>query len=156
MPFIQVKPVLQSDIIRLCVKPYPGHPRGCPNFNKKISCPPHMPIYNFMFDTHKNVFAVYNVFDLEQHVNKMKQKHPNWSWRQLVNCLYWQGPARRQLKDEIGAFLLTRTHPQIFDITTCPEAMGVNVTQTMRQVGIELEWPPIHKAYQVALAGVNL
>jgi len=157
MPFIQVKPVLQPDIIKLCVKPYPGHPRGCPNFNKKLTCPPHIPIYDSLFDTCRNdVFAIYNVFDLEEHINKMKQKHPDWSWRQLINCLYWQGTARKQLKAEIKSFLHTRTHPTLFGITPCPEAMGINVTETMRQVGIELEWPPIHKAYQIALAGVNL
>lgn len=29
----------------------------------------------------------------------------------------------------------------------------VDVTATMRSVGIDLEWPPITKAYQIALAG---
>jgi len=35
-----------------------------------------------------------------------------------------------------------------------PEAMGVNVTETMKRVGIELEWPPVNVAYQIALAGI--
>jgi hypothetical protein len=36
----------------------------------------------------------------------------------------------------------------------CPEAGGVNVTDTLRLVGIELEWPPQKIVRQVAIAAV--
>jgi hypothetical protein len=35
--------------------------------------------------------------------------------------------------------------------TMCPEAMGVNVTATMKEIGIQLEWPPKRWAHQVAM-----
>jgi hypothetical protein len=40
-------------------------------------------------------------------------------------------------------------------IERCPEALGLNVTATMRMIGIDLEWPPREFTYQVALAGAK-
>ena len=40
-------------------------------------------------------------------------------------------------------------------MVTCPEAAGVNVTATMASIDIDLEWPPVTVAYQVALAGIK-
>ncbi len=37
-----------------------------------------------------------------------------------------------------------------------PEAMGVNITETMKGSGVILEWPPRILVYKVALAGVPL
>lgn len=34
--------------------------------------------------------------------------------------------------------------------------LGVNVTETMKNAGVILEWPPANIAYQIALAGVRL
>lgn len=85
----------------------------------------------------------------------MKAIHPGWSQRQVECCLYWQGTARKQLRAEIDIFAFSITQ-YIIQILTRPEANGVNVTATMKTVGIELEWPPNKKAYQVALAGTKL
>ena len=38
-------------------------------------------------------------------------------------------------------------------IESCPEGAGVNITTTMKSIGIDLEWPPKRYAYQVVLAG---
>lgn len=46
-----------------------------------------------------------------------------------------------------------REHPG-YEVTTCPEATGLNVTSTLRGLGIEIEWPPTKWALQVALAGM--
>jgi len=80
----------------------------------------------------------------------MKENHPGWSDRQAYCCLYWQPRARKQLRAKIEGFL--RIHPGL-KIITCPEAQGVNVTATMKLIGIELEWPPREIAYQVVVAG---
>jgi hypothetical protein len=50
----------------------------------------------------------------------------------------------------IENFLLQ--HPGLM-IDDCPEAGGVNVTETLRLAGIYLEWPPQRVACQVALGG---
>ncbi|MHB9005128.1 MAG: hypothetical protein ACYC6C_13935, partial [Coriobacteriia bacterium] len=89
----------------------------------------------------------------------MRAKHPDWTERQLLNCLYWQGTARKHLKREIAAFhehmMFTAPGLRCVVLTT-PEACGVNVTETMRAAGIELEWPARTLAYQVAIAGEKL
>lgn len=136
----------------LCVREYHNHKKGCPNYNKKNGCPPNLPMLDEVYDLSKPIYAIYNIFDFKGHVDRMKERHPHWSKRQLENCLYWQGSARKKLKERIkiveGIFI---------DCTAilCPEGMGVQVTETMKKVGIELEWPPYSVTYQIALAGLK-
>lgn len=161
MPAAQVKPVIQPEVRQLCVKPYPGHPRGCPNHGKRATCPPQARMLYDLLDPAGPIWAVWNRFDLAAHVERMRAKHPDWSWRQLTCCLYWQRGARKQLVREalqlmntemldICAALSGAGRPQF---VACPEAMGVNVTATMEQIGITLEWPPKTVTYQVGLVG---
>jgi len=142
----------------MCAKRYPNHKWGCPNYGKKKGCPPGAPMFDEAYDLVRPVYAIYIVFDFKGHVSRMKEKHPKWSQRQLECCLYWQGTARKQLKEQIGAFKkLLDEHYQVerYGIVVTPEAMGVNVTETMKNVGIELEWPPVNVAYQIAFAAIE-
>lgn len=154
MPWRKVQPVM-IDVPRspamLCIHPYPGHPNGCPNYNRKPGCPPKAQMLANVLRLDMPVFAIWNVFDLASHVERMRAKHPTWSQRQLVCCLYWQPGARKALARELVTFC--REAGGETSIIRCPEAMGVNITETMRQVGVELEWPPVSRAVQVALAG---
>jgi len=150
MPVVRVTPVYTPAVRGLCVKAYPNHPKGCPNFGKKAGCPPQAPQLPAFYDYSREFYAIYNVFDFGSHVAKMKAAHPEWSQRQLDCCLYWQPTARKQLEAEIRAF--SAEHPGM-DVNRCPEAMGLNVHETMRLTGLVLEWPPVTKAVQVALAG---
>ena len=144
---INIDPAFQ----KLCRNPYSNHPRGCPNYGKKKGCPPQQKLFFEVFDS--DFYLIYTEFDLAAHVKKMKKKHPNWTDRQLYCCLYWQGTARKNLKAEIKrAKKMLPKHR----ITTCPEAMGVNVTDLMEDnAGIALEWPPKTTTYQVAVAGLK-
>lgn len=153
MTHTRVNPVVDSTVRDLCVRRYPGHPRGCPNFGKKPTCPPQAPMIADVIDLERPVFAIWNRFDLAGHVRRMKERHPDWSKRQAVCCLYWQPRARKELRQRVVAFL--RAHRGTRVVFT-PEAMGVNVTATMRQAGVQLEWPPRSIAYQVALVGYRL
>lgn len=152
-----VKPVLQNSVRQLCAKPYYNHPKGCPNFNKRCSCPPAAPLLSEFFDLRKRVLAVCIDFNLAQHVETMKARHPNWSRRQCECCLYWQGTVRKKLKQEIQ-YNMTRS--PLFDdaeliSTDCPEAMGCNVTETMKAVGVILEWPPKQIVRKIAFIGAS-
>jgi hypothetical protein len=40
--------------------------------------------------------------------------------------------------------------------TEAPEAMGVNVTETMKNAGVVLEWPPENIVIKVAFIGISL
>ncbi len=81
----------------------------------------------------------------------MRAKHPKWSKRQVECCLYWQGTARKTLREKINAFVWKHPH---YSIISCPEGAGVNVTETMKRAGIELEWPPVNYTYQIVIAGI--
>ena len=148
----QVNPVIDHSTRLLCLRPYYNHPKGCPNYNKKEGCPPRVLLFDECFDLSYPVYAIVNLFDFKNHVERMSQKHPNWSEHQLKCVRYWQGTARKQLKELINKFLAEQKG---YKANTCPEAMGVNITATLKSAGVELEWPPVNIACQVALAGVE-
>lgn len=100
----QVTPVVDLSLLGLCRRAYHGHPKGCPNWDKKGDCPPRTRPLGEVIDLNQPVYAIWNVFDLQAHVEKMSDRHPEWSWRQLVNCLYWQGTARKHLRQETRRF----------------------------------------------------
>ena len=149
---IEVKPVIIRPVHSLCLRAYPNHKNGCPNYNKKKGCPPGVPNFDTVYDLSKPIYAIYNKFDFKGHVNRMRERHPDWSKRQLECCLYWQGTARKRLRERIEIFKKLANEKYV--VNGNPEAMWVNVTETMKRVGIELEWPPVNVAYQIAMAGI--
>ena len=150
--WVEVEPVINMRMWALCVKPYPGHLKGCPNYNKKNGCPPRAPKIFDVLDLSKPVFAIYNIFDFGRHCNWMRRLHPMWTRRQVECCLYWQQTARKQLKAVTHQFLWAYPTLTVLDV---PEACGINITETMGAVGIELEWQPVNWTYQIVLAGTG-
>jgi predicted metal-binding protein len=155
MPVKQINLVVDKSVRNLCCKAYPMHPHGCPNFGKRSTCPPQVSYIEDVLDLSMPVYAIWNIFDFRSHVQKMSALHPEWSQRQLECCLYWQGTARKKLKEQIFDFEFNIDHIG-YKIIACPEAMGVNVTETMKGIGELLEWPPTTKTYQVAIAGIGI
>jgi len=153
MSYAECDLVIDLDVRDLCKWPYYNHPKGCPNYGKKKGCPPTSRLITDLLDLNKPVFAIWNCFDFAGHCKQMRQKHPDWSKRQIECCLYWQPKARKQLHFEIKKFFADNKG---FAIINNPESVGINVTQTMAEIGIELEWPPETKTYQVALVGKPL
>lgn len=151
-----VKPTIDYKVRDLCFKPYYNHKKGCPNFNNRKTCPPIVKKLEDILNLNAPIYVIYNCFYLKKHIDKMRFKHPNWSQRQLECCLYWQNTARKQLQIEIDIFNLTSNgiYDKNFYVIKCPEACGVNITETMKQIGIWLEWPPKVYTYQIALAGI--
>ena len=158
MPICYVEPVIDESVRHLCCRPYPNHPKGCPNFSKRNTCPPKAPLLYHYFDLSKPVLAVWVSFNLAAHREKMRAKHPKWPRRQLDCCLYWQGRVRKSLRKAVGYNLIR--YP-LFDnnrkliATYVPEAMGVNVTATMAKENVPLEWPPEKTVIKVAFVGVG-
>ena len=159
----KVTPIIDPDVRQLCRHPYPGHRNGCPNFSRRATCPPYAPLFDRIIDMAEPVFAIWTIFDLKSHIEGMKLKHPDWSKRQLECCLYWQGRARKNLENEIHGFCWDHFLDAVWDgnsgsyteplVIRCPEATGINVTETMKSIGEILEWPPTTKTYQVAIIG---
>lgn len=152
MSYKMVSIVIDKSLRSLCKRPYYNHARGCPNYNKKDGCPPKALHIENVLDLSNPIYCIFNKFDFKSHVDKMRGRHPEWSIRQLECCLYWQGTARKKLKSEITNF--KEKHPAL-KIVMCPEACGVNITETMRLINIDLEWPPKTVTYQVVLAGTE-
>lgn len=148
-----VEPVVDLSVRIMCLQKYPNHPKGCPNYESKEGCPPYAPTIDQLIYLDLPVWAIWNVFDFAQHCERMKAKHPQWSKRQIECCLYWQPKARSQLRETIKRFDLLIPDMRI---VMNPEGAGVNVTETMKSIGVELEWPPMTKTYQVVLAGVPI
>lgn len=153
---------MQLAVRDLCVRPYYNHPRGCPNHGKRPTCPPQASAIGNILDLRCPVFAIYYAFPFAEHVEKMRRRHPDWTERQVECCLYWQGTARKRLKVDIEQFKrvipcywVTESSSVEWEILWLPEANGVNMTETMQSVGIELEWPPKNWAYKIVLAGVK-
>lgn len=153
MSYIKVEPVIDHSMRGMCIKSYPNHPKGCPNYGKKKICPPKYPTLDklILLTIKQPIYAIYNKFDFKEHCDRMRKRHPMWSKRQVECCLYWQGRARKFLKENIKKFI--KKHPH-YDIVQCPEAAGVNLTATMKNAGIKLEWPPVNYTYQIVLAGI--
>lgn len=128
--------VINKDVGKWCQLPYPRHPKGCPNYNKKPICPPQSgSVFNY-FNTNLPLYLVHSEFNLDMHGNRMKLKHPDWSPAQLYCVLYWQGISRLQLKNRAQeATLLLGTDAVSF----IPEALGVNVYVSARLSGLILD-----------------
>jgi predicted metal-binding protein len=119
----------------------------------KPGCPPNAPVFDQVFDMTKTIYAVFCTFDLGAHVIKMRSRHPGWTEKQLRNMLYWQGTAGKMLRMNIRKFNALYGKDGYFAVMS-PEAMGVDVTRTMKNIGIELEWPVVNTVYKIAMAGI--
>jgi len=136
----------------MCAKKYPLHPKGCPNYGKYATCPPNAPMFDEIFDMNKDIYLIYYRFDIGTHIEKMKKRHPNWSERQLRSVLYWQGTAKKGHKEEIRKFM--NEYEELGYEVCVPEGYGVDVTKTLANIGIILEWPPMKYSYRIAFAGI--
>ncbi len=148
---VKVEPIIHKEIMNLCQRPYPNHPKGCPNFGRKEGCPPNMPFFDAEYDVGQDVYAIVTEFDLREHADRMKAKHPEWSDRQCRNILFWQGRAKKHLRVESERFAAARPG---YEVVQSPEKMGVNVTRTLRNAGVILEWPPRNTVRLVAMAAI--
>ena len=97
----------------MCVKCYHNHPKGCPNYNKKIGWPPNIEMFDQVFDMNEDIYAIITLFDMKSHVERMKELHPTWSEYMLRNSRYWQGTNRKDQKLTIKSF--NEKYPDLSD-----------------------------------------
>lgn len=134
-----------------CTLPYPNHPHGCPNYDRRDSCPPVCQSLDEVFDLGKHLDAVVIGFDIKGHAAEMKRRHPGWTERQCRNPLYWQGHLRKQLRDFCGGQVALLGDSYTYAM--CPEAMGVNVIVTLKSTGHPIKARPTNTVYKVAFLG---
>lgn len=125
----------------MCVYQYEGHKKGCPNYGQRKCCPPDAPMFDWVFDVSKPVYAIYAAYNLEN--------------SDTADC---HEAAKTVLKERIKDFLQEFRPASIgqgaYYVTDFPEAMGIDTTATMKEVGITFEWPAKKLLYKVAFAGV--
>lgn len=131
-----------------CVKPYPNHPKGCPNFNNKIGCPPHFYMYDDLFDMKMDSYVVVTKHNLKDHFEYVKNSNPNFKVTQTRNILYWQDTVRKLNEIEVLKFIKDN-----IVATTDGESLGVDIILTLKQIGIDLKfsYPIDEEVYRVAL-----
>ena len=134
-----------------CKLPYPDHPKGCPNYGTRITCPPDAPLIQDYFNLDEPFYLISVEFDLQSHIKKMFDLHPNWTIKQAKCVLYWQNSVRKKLKLVCQQFI--DEHPG-YSFNDCPEAMGVNVISTAQNHGIPIKVQPENIVYKIAFAGV--
>lgn len=146
-----VRAVCARGIVRLCRLPYPDHPNGCPNFGVRADCPPFVP---YFLDTYKDeVFIVAVIFDFESYLKQRQKLYPHLKDRALRNLLYWQG----HVKSELRKFISETDTSFLGDtVIYTPEAMGVNVFETCKKVGLFLERKPAINVHKIALVARRL
>lgn len=132
-----------------CRLPYPDHPKGCPNYDKKAGCPSTAPRIEDYFDLDKDHYFVVVQFDLGSHIERMLTKHPRWSDRQARCVLYWQAGVNKKLREESEIYADQR----FMIYNTCPEAMGVNVIKTCKNIGLPIKPRPTDTVFKVAMMG---
>ncbi len=133
-----------------CKLPYPNHPKGCPNYRRRDTCPDKAPLIEDFIDVSKPKILLTVEFDLGRYIERMRDKHPDWTDRQLRCVLYWQGSVNKELRLLIKA---TFDLNNLLRITSCPEAMGVNVIETARLAGLPVELKPKNRVYKIAIGG---
>ena len=156
MPIDYIKPVIDESVRNLCFKPYHNHPKGCPNFGKRDTCPPKAVLLTDYLDINKPIMVVWVEYNLGLHRARAKAKHSHWTKQQCENSRHWQNSVRARLRRDVKDILVRNP---LFEgstklvATDCPEAMGVNVTETMKNIGVILEWPPENIVRIIAFIG---
>ena len=136
----------------MCIRQYKNHKYGCPNFGKLPTCPPNIPcMYDQVFDI-SDVYAIVTKFYLEEYFNKRRKNKPDLAEGQIRNIRVWQPMALKENDYAIADFY--RENPDKYDYISSRllECMGVDVVNTMKEVGIEIKFPVEDYAYRIAFA----
>lgn len=149
----QIKFVKSESIRNLyCSLPYPDHPHGCPNYDSKKTkqnhlCPPYSPFLKDKLREFSYFTLVYGIFDFGQYLILRKNIYPNWSDKQIRNCLHYQNAIKSYLIHYVRS--ITPSGSLILGcggerITKCAsmESVGINVLGMYQKLGIDFETKP--------------
>ncbi len=140
-----------------CRLPYPDHPNGCPNYNNNPVCPPNAPFLSNITDNYNYFYLITGRFNLLSYKESMLQRHPKWSERQATCVLYWQGSAKRHIKDFVKEIYSEHPENSFFLLSSgsgykrldiqqekiySMEAAGIDVFKTLRKNSIKFELKP--------------
>ena len=136
----------------LCLSRGGSFRNGCPNYGKKEGCPPRR-LFSEDYDLDKPIYLISSDFDIFNHSEKIREKHPGWTEKAIYNPRYWQATARKIHRLDIGKFL--SAYPN-YAVERSPEGAGVNVDALCKSVGIILEWPPRKLTRLISLGAIRI
>ena len=149
-----------------CTLPYPGHKKGCPNFNKNPLCPPNTKIMENTLKNYSSFYLILANFDIFKYSNYLLQKHPLWSERKARCLLYWQKSVKKLIKEYIRNIIFMNPNNKFYlfcsgagesiplleqDEIYSMEAAGIDVIHSLINNNIEIEVKPKKKVLLVNL-----
>lgn len=149
-----------------CTLPYPGHKKGCPNFNKNPLCPPNTKIMENILENYNFFYLILANFDIFKYSNYLIDKHPEWSERKARCLLYWQKSVKKLIRAYISNILSKNPNNQFYlfssgagenipildqDEIYSMEAAGIDVIHSLINNNIEIEIKPKKKVKLVNL-----
>lgn len=134
----------------MCIKPYKNRLNGCPNFGKLSTRPPNIPcMYDQIFDI-SDVYAVVTKFDLMTFFQNRRNKRPDLAEGQIKNLRIWQPITIKENDYAIAEFYKENPNLSNYISTRLLECMGVDVINTMKNVGLDIEFPVTDYVYRIA------
>ena len=153
--------IYYPEIEDLCYRPYPNHPKGCPNIDKceRLNIPNFEIIIEY--GEYKFFYLIYAKFDFKQYKELRKEEHSNWSENQVKCVLYWQNSVKKLLSEFINMLTLTKQDYilgcgyglkiKFRKYVGSMENSCINVFSTCKLNGIKLEIRPKNIIYLVCL-----
>lgn len=124
-------------VYNLCTQEYYKHSKGCPNFNIKQGCPPHILHISQQYNL-EYINMLLLKFPFSYYISLKQQEHPDWSLRALSNQRHWQNHLKRTLNEHWSN--IKEQYPE-YKVIRNPEGQGVNIQQTLENLNIQLQWP---------------
>ena len=135
-----------------CQLSYPNYPNGCPNYGKKPECPPNSKHVKTVFNLNEKHWFIVAEFDLKKQSDRMRASNPNWTEKQCRNSRLWQSSVHKKIRDEIYA-LIERKIGFHYVYTLEPEAMGIHVIKTAKNLGIPIKTTLKDTIFKIGLVG---
>jgi len=126
-----------------CGMPYPGHPKGCPNYlgkgDKRNRICKNNATHNMqlsdLFDLDKPVWMVWSRFDVDEQERRMQARWPDWTPRQCRNLRLWQSSLVSVVKKK-SIQMAIKAGPEYVIITS---GFGLNVYRTCWKAGVKID-----------------
>ena len=166
MPWIEIA---KKDIVfDHKVQTYCNNPNfKCPNYGHSWACPPEAPYLEEKIKQFERFFLIYIKYDVDKEKEKnfrqyefmrakIEEEISNFIQNNTIEYnaiqILWDGHCRLCEKEGKRCTIdeqLPCRYPD--EIRYSMEAIGINVTETVRKIGLEIEWPPRNHIYRFGL-----
>ncbi len=134
----------------MCVRPYKNHKCGCPNYGKSDTCPPKIPsMYDQIFYV-DDVYAVITKFNLYKYYERRRKNRPDLPEGQIRNLRCWQPITIKENDMAVSEFYNEYADKNDYVSTRLLECMGVDVINTLKEVGVTISFPIEEYVYRVS------